>query len=75
MLLLKVAALQAGFGQEKELAAIRKRCLAFAKDTNDSGTAERAAKACSIRGPPTRRSSKRHWPSLGRGVELGKGGQ
>jgi tetratricopeptide (TPR) repeat protein len=49
MLLLQVAALQAWFGQEKELAATRQRILAFAKDTNDSGMAERAAKACSIR--------------------------
>ena len=48
MLSLKVAALQAWFGQEKELAATRQRILAFAKDTNDASTAERAAKACSI---------------------------
>ena len=48
LLSLKVAALQAWFGQEKELAATRQRILAFAKDTNDAGTAERAAKACSI---------------------------
>ena len=45
---LKVAALQAWFGQEKELAATRQRILAFAKGTNDASTAERAAKACSI---------------------------
>ena len=48
MLSLKVAALQAWFGQEKELADTRQRILAFAKDTNDASTAERAAKACSI---------------------------
>jgi hypothetical protein len=48
ILSLKLAALQAWFGQEKELAATRQRILAFAKGTNDAGTAERAAKACSI---------------------------
>ena len=48
ILSLKVAALQAWFGQDKELAATRERILAFAKDTNDWQTAERAAKACSV---------------------------
>jgi tetratricopeptide (TPR) repeat protein len=48
LLSLKVAAFQAWFGQEKELAATRQRILAFAKGTNDVGMAERAAKACSI---------------------------
>jgi WD40 repeat protein/tetratricopeptide (TPR) repeat protein len=44
---LKVAALQAWFGQEKEFAETRKRILAFAKGTKEPTTAERAAKACS----------------------------
>jgi WD40 repeat protein/predicted Ser/Thr protein kinase len=48
VLSLKVAAYQAWFGQEKELAATRQRILAFAKDTTEAFTAERAAKACSI---------------------------
>ncbi len=48
LLSLKVAAFQAWFGQEKELAATRQRILAFAKNTNDAGMAERAAKSCSI---------------------------
>jgi tetratricopeptide (TPR) repeat protein len=48
VLSLDVAALQAWFGQEKELVATRQRILAFAKDTKDAMTAERAAKACSI---------------------------
>jgi WD40 repeat protein len=48
LLFLKVAALQAWFGQADQLAATRKRILASAKGTNDSSTAERAAKACSI---------------------------
>jgi WD40 repeat protein/tetratricopeptide (TPR) repeat protein len=45
---IKVAALQAWFGQEKELAATRQRILAFAKGTNDAGVADYAAKSCSI---------------------------
>ena len=45
---LKVAALQAWFGQEKELAETRQRILAFAKETTEAMTAECAAKACSI---------------------------
>ena len=36
VLSLKVAALQAWFGQEKEFAATRQRILAFAKDTNEA---------------------------------------
>jgi WD40 repeat protein/tetratricopeptide (TPR) repeat protein len=49
LLSLKVAALQAWFGQEKELAATRQRILSNARGTSDAGTAERAARACSIR--------------------------
>jgi WD40 repeat protein/serine/threonine protein kinase len=49
LLSLKVAALQAWFGQDKELAATRQRILALAKGTNDMVTADCAAKACSIR--------------------------
>ncbi len=48
LLALKVAALHAWFGQEKELADTRQRILAFAKETNEAVTAEIAAKACSI---------------------------
>jgi thioredoxin-like negative regulator of GroEL len=47
VLSLKVATLQAWFGQHKELAATRQRILAFARGTNDADTAERAARACS----------------------------
>ena len=39
LLSLKVAALQAWFGQEKELAATRQRILTFAKGTDDRWTA------------------------------------
>ncbi len=45
---LKVAALQAWFGQDKELAATRQRLVSFAKRTSYEGTAERVARACSI---------------------------
>jgi WD40 repeat protein len=48
VLSLKVATLQAWFGQEKELADTRQRVLAFARGANDADTAERAARACSI---------------------------
>jgi len=46
---LTVAALQAWFGQDKEFAATRQRVLGAARGTTDSGTAERVARACSIR--------------------------
>jgi tetratricopeptide (TPR) repeat protein len=48
LLALQVAALQAWFGQETEFAATRQQILAFAKDTQEARTAERAATACSI---------------------------
>jgi hypothetical protein len=48
VLSLKVATLQAWFGQGKEYAATRQRILAFARGTSDADTAERAARACSI---------------------------
>jgi WD40 repeat protein/tetratricopeptide (TPR) repeat protein len=48
ILSLRLAALQAWFGQEKELAATRRRVLAFAKVHDGEQTAERAVKACSI---------------------------
>ena len=67
LLSLKVAALQAWFGQEKELAGTRQRLLAFAKDSTDAGTCRtRPGRAVSVR-RLIRRNSKRHWPSLARG--------
>ncbi len=45
---LKLAALQAWFGEETGLAATRQRILAFARGTSEMRTAERGAKACSI---------------------------
>jgi serine/threonine-protein kinase len=48
LLSLKVAALQAWFGQDRELTATQQRIVAFAKDANDATAAERAAKSCSL---------------------------
>jgi tetratricopeptide (TPR) repeat protein len=74
LLFLQVAALQAWFGQEKEYAATRQRIRAFAKDTQDAGTAENAAKACSIL-PSTDKGELESALALARkGAELGKGG-
>ncbi len=75
MLSMKVAALQAWFGQDKELAATRQRIRAFAKDTNDTGTAERAAKACSIRASSDKAELDATLALARKGVDLGKGGQ
>jgi hypothetical protein len=46
---LQNAALQAWFGQDKELAATCERTLKFQKDTNTPTMAERVAKICSLR--------------------------
>jgi tetratricopeptide (TPR) repeat protein len=75
LLSLKVAALQAWFGQEKELAATLQRIRAFAKDTSDSGTAERAAKACSIRASSDKAELEAALALARKGVELDKGSE
>ena len=73
MLSLKVAALAAWFGEEKELAATRKRILASAEGTGESITAERAAEACSIV-PSTDKAEVEAALALGRSaVKLGNG--
>src|SRR5262249_56008557 len=46
---MKVAALEAWFGQDTEYAATRQRLLGIAKGTNDWMTADRTVKACSLR--------------------------
>jgi tetratricopeptide (TPR) repeat protein len=48
ILSVKVAVLQAWFGQDQELAATRQRVLAFARDTTDQLTARRASRVCTI---------------------------
>jgi hypothetical protein len=75
LLSLKVAALQAWFGQEEELVATRKRILAFAKDTTDAGTAEQAAKACSIRASTDKAERDAALALARKGVELEKGSE
>jgi tetratricopeptide (TPR) repeat protein len=73
LLSLKVAALQAWLGQEEEFAATRQRILAFARDTDDATTAERAAKACSIL-PSSEEAELEVALAFGRtAVRLGKG--
>jgi tetratricopeptide (TPR) repeat protein len=73
LLSLKVAALQAWFGQDREFAATRQRILAFAKDTTEAATAERAAKACSILPSPDEAEVEAAL-ALGRtAVKVGKG--
>jgi serine/threonine-protein kinase len=73
LLSLKVAALQAWFGQEKELDATRQRALVLAKDTNDATTAERAAKVCSLLPSPDKAEIEAA-RALGRtAVKVGKG--
>jgi serine/threonine-protein kinase len=75
LLSLKVAALQAWFGQDREFAATRQRILAFAKDTIEAATAERAAKACSLV-PLTDKAELEAALALGRtAVKAGKGSE
>ena len=73
LLSLQLAALQAWFGQDKEFAATGQRILAFAKDTNDAGTAEQAAKACSIRASTNKAELDAALALARKGVELDKG--
>jgi tetratricopeptide (TPR) repeat protein len=70
---LKVAALQAWFGQDNELAATRDRILAFAERTDDVQAIERAAEACSIL-PSTDKTDRDRALALARkAVRLGPG--
>ncbi len=46
---LRVAALQAWFGQDKELSSTCEKLLSLAKDTEDPLLVEKAAKCCSLR--------------------------
>jgi tetratricopeptide (TPR) repeat protein len=70
---LNVAALQAWFGQDNELAATRDRILAFAERTDDVQAIERAAEACSIL-PSTDKAKRDRALALGReAVRLGPG--
>jgi WD40 repeat protein/tetratricopeptide (TPR) repeat protein len=70
----ELAARQAWFGQDSELAATRRQILALAKDTTDMLAAERASKVCTIL-PSTDKAEQEAGLALARkAVELGKGG-
>jgi tetratricopeptide (TPR) repeat protein len=69
---LKVAAWQAWFGQEKELAAMRQRILATAEGAEDVFMADRAAKACSILPSADRKELDAAIVLARRAVDLGK---
>jgi hypothetical protein len=69
---LNTAALQAWFGQEKELAATCDRTLKFFKDTNHAAMAERTAKICSLR-PSDDKTHEAALVLARRAVDLGKG--
>jgi WD40 repeat protein/serine/threonine protein kinase/tetratricopeptide (TPR) repeat protein len=69
---LQVAALQAWFGQDKELAATRQRVLAFAKGTSDAGTAERAAQVINLLASTDKAQLEAALTLARKAVELGK---
>ena len=71
---LRVAALQAWFGQDKELSSTCEKLLSLAKDTEDPRLADKAAKCCSLRqADPKRREAA--LVLARRAVEHGKGSQ
>jgi serine/threonine protein kinase/WD40 repeat protein len=72
VLSLKVATLQAWFGQDREFAATRQRILAFARGTDSGSTAERGVRACSIL-PSTDKAELEEMLTLARaGVQVRK---
>jgi tetratricopeptide (TPR) repeat protein len=72
VLLLRSAALQAWFGQDKELAETCRRGLALAKNTTVPETADRVAKGCCLR-PSTEKAQLEAALALARkAVQLGK---
>jgi hypothetical protein len=75
ILSMKVADLQAWFGQDKEFAATSQRLRAFAQDTKEDvvTTAERAAKACSIRATADKAELEAALALARKAVELGEG--
>ena len=75
LLSLKVATLQAWFGQDMELAATRKRILEFAKEAGEVTTADRAAKACSILASTDNVELDAALALARKAVEVGKGGE
>jgi hypothetical protein len=71
---LNTAALEAWFGQDKELAATCERTLKFLKDTKIPAMAERAAKICSLR-PLDEKIHQAALMLARRAVELGTGNE
>jgi WD40 repeat protein len=70
--LIRIAAVQAWFGQDGDLAATCDRALRVSKDTRDPTTAERTAKICSLR----QADARTHEAALvlaRRAIELGEG--
>ena len=71
---MRVAALQAWFGQDKELSSTCEKLLSLAKDTEGPAVAERAAKCCSLRQADPKRCEAALVLAR-RAVEHGKGSQ
>ncbi|MGO9467263.1 MAG: tetratricopeptide repeat protein [Isosphaeraceae bacterium] len=69
---LRVASLQAWFGQDKELSSTCEKLFSLAKDTEDSFLGERAAKCCSLRQADPKRCETALVLAR-RAVEQGKG--
>lgn len=72
-LLIEVAALQAWFGLDAQLAATCRRALESARDTMDPTKAERAAKICCLRSLDDRAILDSALPLARRAVEFEKG--
>ena len=71
---LSVAALQAWFGQDKELSSTCEKLLSLAKDTEDPEIADRAAKGCCLRQADLKRCEAALVLAR-RAVEQGQGSQ
>ena len=71
---LRVAALQAWFGQDKELSSTCEKLLSLAKDTEDPTVADKAAKCCSLHQADPKRCEAALVLAR-RAVEHGKGSQ
>src|SRR5262249_11149792 len=71
-LALKVGALQAWFGLDKELDDTCRRALEFARDTKDLFTLERTAKLCSLRASQDKARLKAMLVHGRKAVDLGK---
>jgi hypothetical protein len=75
MLVMKLAALQAWFGRNKEFASTCRRALAAAQDTTAAETADRVAKSCCLL-PSTEKAQLEAVLALARkAVQLGEGNQ